>query len=115
MHNFRLLLLPLMLLLAFVSQAADPTQPPGWLTGSGSKKTQTINKDKFNLQQILIGKERRSAVINNQLVTKGSRVAGAQVVAINNNSVVLKVSQKRLTLSLLNKTKQAVRRNKIGK
>lgn len=96
---------------AFVAQAADPTQPPGWLSGNAPVKKQTIDRSQFNLQQVLNRNGKRLAVINNQLVKTGDKVAGAKVVAIEADSVVLNISQKRLTLSLLNRTKVSVSRS----
>lgn len=91
--------------------AADPTQPPGWLSGATPIKKQVAAPARFNLQQVLNRNGHRLAVINNQLVKTGDRVAGAKVVAIRADSVVLNISQKRLTLSLLDRTNVSVRRS----
>ena len=95
----------------FVAQSADPTQPPGWMSTHQPAKKQVIDRSQFNLQQILSRNGRRIAVINNQLVKTGDKVAGAKVIAIQTDSVVLNISQKRLILSLLNKTKVSVSRS----
>ena len=54
----------------------------------------------FNLQSILVGKMRRSAMINDKLVGVGSTVNGARVLAIDKNHVVLFYSGRKKLLYL---------------
>ena len=104
------LIVSVFMLPSFYCLAADPTQPPGWLSGSSQKSAPAVSKKKLKLQQVLIREDSRLAVINNRLVKAGDRISGARVVEIKPGSVVVKISQKRVVLSLLNNTKMSVNR-----
>lgn len=89
--------------------AADPTRPPGWLSGKIQKTEATVPVSAFNLQQVLIRPDSRSAVINGQLLEVGEKIKGATLVSISSGVVVLKIRQKRVKLSLLNSSQVSSR------
>lgn len=100
------ILLPLMLLLTLAggAQAGDPTRPPGW--GSAAAVAATPMPE-LTLQQVSIRGDQALAVINNQVVRKGDRIDGAQVLAILPGRVLIKFRQKTLELSLLTDTRRS--------
>lgn len=111
MPDLKLLLMSILMscLIAPVTFAADPTRPPGWLTGSTQRSAPSVPVTAFNLQQVLIRADSRSAVINDQLLSVGEKVKGATLISIAPGSVVLKIRQKRVKLSLLNKSQVSSR------
>lgn len=62
-------------------QLRDPTQPLGYVT----KK---VAEEKLELQAIFVRGKQREAVINGQQVSVGDVVKGAEVLGINDKSVV---------------------------
>ena len=82
--------------LAYLS---DPTKPKVNTEEPVSKGKSTP----FNLQSILIGRMRRLAMINEQIVSVGSSINGARVLAIDKNHVVLLYSGRKVVLYLFGK------------
>jgi hypothetical protein len=83
----------------------DPTRPPlghPVNTNSGAKKK--ISGPRWILNSTLVSPQRRSAVINDQVVAKGDRVDGAVVVEIEPNRVRLNANGREVTLVMLSKT-----------
>lgn len=70
---------------------ADPMRPPGYGAVSTTKAYRSTS---YSLSQILISDERKRAVINETLVSEGSKVDGAKVLKIENNKVILRVDGK---------------------
>ena len=81
-----------------VQAATDPTRPPTapvYSTKAAQAKTKPMQ-----LQSIRISDTGRRAVIDGKTVYRGSRVRGAEVIAINPNSVLLRQADRRIELSL---------------
>ena len=99
--NIPLLLISLVVTSNSFSQ--DPMRPPSWMTGN---KVETSNKGRaLNLQQILISKDRKLAVINEVVVTEGERVSGARVKSISEQWVKVTRSGRTITLRITPTTK----------
>lgn len=84
--------------------AVDPTRPP--VSGKAkstpvTKKLVAKKRTHWILTSTLVAADRRSAVINDTVVSPGDRIAGATVVAINTDSVSLKVNGQEITLIML--------------
>ncbi len=76
---------------------ADPMRPPGFGVASTKKAYQSTN---FVLSQILISEQRKRAIINEKLVSEGDRVAGAKVLRIDPDKVILRVDGKQRVLAI---------------
>ena len=61
----------------------DPTQPASFTPAASSDITLT-------LESVLLGPQRKVAVINGKIVAEGDSVAGAKVITIGKNSVRLR-------------------------
>ena len=73
--------------LASAGTLTDPTRPPdAWLAAQGSYVT---DDDASSGQVLLLGRTRRFAVIDGQLVKPGDTLNGAKVLAIRPNGVVV--------------------------
>ena len=69
---------------------ADPTRPPGAVEGiSGGASTPGTPR----LESVLIGPDRRVAVINGQQVTIGTKFGGGQVVRITESEVLIRKAE----------------------
>lgn len=60
----------------------------------------TQSKPIFHLQSIVIGRERKFALINDHYLNVGDRINGGYVAAIHNNFVILNMPEGRITLYL---------------
>lgn len=85
--------------------AQDPTRPPSWMTKSTAVK---MNIEVLTLQQILISKNRKVAVINEKAVSEGDMIEGAKVKEIDHDWVKVMRSGRYVTLQLLPITKELV-------
>jgi len=107
---FRRLTIIGFLMLALISHAqaiSDPTRPPG-LNSVPARSNTTVRKGpRWVLKSTLISPQRRSAVINNRVVSLGDRVKGATVVDINPSSVRLRSGGAYITLVMLKKNIKA--------
>lgn len=94
------------IILAFsgLNYAQDPMRPPSWM--SGTKSITKSKTSKINLQQILISKDRKVAVINETLVTEGEKVAGARVKQISEQWVKVVRAGRTMTLRITPTTKE---------
>jgi hypothetical protein len=89
-------------LLAFAACAAraaeppitDPTMPPGF----SAIARDSVAGTPLKLQSTRVSASSRSAVINNQTVTPGSRMGGATVLSIEPGRVVLQRGKELVTL-----------------
>lgn len=89
------------------AELKDPTRPASYV----AELQGTAKKIKAGVQvsSIIIGKERRIAVIDGQAVQKGDDIHGMKVLAIKPSEVLLKSNNKELQVSLLpNKVKTPV-------
>ncbi|MEH6448582.1 MAG: hypothetical protein V7765_07920 [Oleispira sp.] len=107
-ENFFLIMLSLLTVSIYspVSYSAqDPTRPPSWMAESANVETR---KEVLILQQILISKNRKIAVINDKVVSEGDMVKGAKVREINRDWVSIIRSGRRVTLKLVPTTKEYI-------
>lgn len=94
--KFALLLILSLMVAMGQAQMRDPTQPPMM-----AKQTEGVEGNAFTLSSIVIGAGRRFAVINDQFVSVGERIAGAKVVSIKANRVTLLIGGRVLKLYLI--------------
>ncbi|MCP3688862.1 MAG: hypothetical protein GY784_10650 [Gammaproteobacteria bacterium] len=93
----------------------DPMQPPAYalnklrlakLKGSGktdkTQSTDTLAATPLLLSSILIAKDRKVAIINQQMLVVGERIGKAKLVKISKDSVLLLKNGKRIVLKLDN-------------
>lgn len=83
---------------AVAAPFADPTQPPGAISGDAEAGSSSAEGPR--LQSILISPHRRVAVIGGQTVPLGGMYGGARVVRITESEVVLQTGQERQSLKL---------------
>ena len=105
----RILLVALgLLMLAFQAQAhaesdgrlLDPTRPQGWqMAESGPVQAAAKSTNALRLQGTFSLAGQRSAMISGQRVSVGDEVAGAEVIEINKNKVVLRVAGETVELA----------------
>ena len=95
-----------------LAELNDPTRPVSYVNGlqGDAKKA----KGGIRVSSIIIGKERRVAIIDGQSVQKGDSIRGMKVIAINPSEVLLKSNNKELQVSLLpEKVKTPVARKEL--
>lgn len=78
----------------------DPTRPPTQAAASVSSPT-TSSGPRWVLTSMLVSPERRTAVINDQVVGIGDRVGGARVMDIQADAVRLRAEGREVTLVML--------------
>lgn len=93
---------------AHAAPFADPTQPPGAV--SGGADSAAAAQEGPRLQSILIAPNRRIAVIGGQTVPLGGMYGGSKVVRITESEVVLQAGQERQTLKLFTDVEKRVSR-----
>jgi len=105
------------LLISMVSAHAelnDPTRPVNYVQDASGKNGNA--KSRMQVSSIIIGKERRVAIIDGQSVQKGDDIHGMTVLAIRPSEVLLKSNNKELQVSLLpEKVKEPVIRKELQK
>jgi len=80
----------------------DPTRPPN-VTTMASVSPQKIQKPSWILTSTLISAQRRTAVINDTVVSHGDRINGAKVINIQPSAVQLHVNGRDIMLMMLKK------------
>ncbi len=98
------------LLLVMPLQAAleDPTRPPATtITSKPSDKTQ---RPRWILTSTLISTQRRAAVINNKVVSRGEHINGAKIISIQPSAVQLRIGRRDITLMMLKKNIKSLSR-----
>ncbi len=86
-RHFTLLLLLTVLVSASDSRAvdpdiSDPTEPPNLTDGSLDEVNLNTDLKVFNLSVTVTGKDRKIAVINEEVVQPGDQVSGAEVLDV---------------------------------
>ena len=75
--------------------ASDPMRPPAWLLesnyGLATKSAKEISQ--FSLQQILISKNKKIAVVNGSVMTEGAKLGNAKLLKIYANKIRMKTSK----------------------
>ena len=74
----------------------DPTQPPRGLTATSAKAAHGLL-----LYSTKVSDSKRTAVVNERVVTVGSRIAGAVVTGIEPGRVVLRRDSETIVLELI--------------
>jgi len=87
--------------------AEDPMRPPSWMSRSSSTVQSSLQA--LVLQQILISKKRKLAVINEKVVAEGEMVSGARVKVIASKWVRVVQGNRSITLRLAPTTKEYIR------
>ena len=97
------LLIPVFLCLgAALVQAApfqDPTRPAPAFLPSTAASTPAVTP--LVLQSILLGPQRRIAIINGQRLEIGQKIRGLELIALTSTQAILQGPQGRITLHLL--------------
>jgi hypothetical protein len=101
--------LVLLISLTSINNAAaeDPMRPPSWISIPSNVVQDAAQA--LVLQQILISKTRKLAVINEKVVAEGEMVSGARVKAIANKWVRVVRGNRSITLRLAPTTKEYIR------
>ena len=81
-----------------VAQGADPTKPFSMTSGSSAKAMST--KGPLVLESIIHGNKIHTAVINGQVMQVGDVIGEHRLVAVNNDSAVLRTLTERVKLSV---------------
>jgi len=85
------------------NKLSDPTKPINYWTWYSSEKNTAYKKSStLKLQSILISENRKTAIINGKTAIVGSNINGANIIAINNNNVVIHHDGRDKTLRLPN-------------
>jgi len=97
------------LLLVMPSQAAlkDPTRPPTTTVSASPEKIQRL---RWVLTSTLVSAQRRTAVINDTVVSRGDRINGATVISIQPATVRLRARGRNITLMMLKKNIKSLSR-----
>ncbi len=92
------------LLLVMPLQAAlkDPTRPPG-IVAKVSTSPEKIQQPRWMLTSTLVSMQRRTAVINDTVVSHGDHINGAKIISIQPSAVRLRIGGKYITLVMLKK------------
>lgn len=62
----------------------DPMKPPSWFT---SVPVAPITRTDLELQQVLLAKDRKIAIINNTMLREGESIAGVEVLKIERHRI----------------------------
>lgn len=88
------LVLPLVISTYVVAQSTDPTKPLAYSGGSSGQ----VEKQKLVLESIIHGDEIHTVVINGKKLQVGDYIGEHRLVAVNNDSAVLRTATERLKL-----------------
>lgn len=123
MRNLLALTISLYSVVATAADFPDPTRPPSWIAGAdfggapGSGmpgQGQTRNRQ-TGLQSTIISGARRAAIIDGKTVELGEKHGNAQLIEVNEGSVVLRTAQTRRVLSLFPDVKMTQKEIKTRK
>ena len=95
-----LVLLALPALLSAAEPLRDPTRPPSAPVQKQAPVPVSEAQVQLALQSVLVSDLRRRAMINDQLVQVGDRLAGMLVIDISSDGVVLESAERTVTLDL---------------
>lgn len=84
----------------------DPMRPPNWARKAA---TPSVSMEKIKLQQILISKDRKLAVINDRVLQEGQRIAGVTVIEIEASQIRIRRGGVNKIIKLLPTTKEVNR------
>jgi len=86
-----------------VASLEDPTRPPTVDVKRTTVMSTVSKRTRWTLSSTLVSSGRRTAVINDQVVSKGDRINGATVVSIQPSTVRLRNRGREVTLIMLKK------------
>ncbi len=79
----------------------DPTRPPAMIAGTGDATAQwSTERRSSGLQSTIISATRRAAIIDGKTVELWEKHGNAQLIEVNEGSVVLRTAQTRRVLTL---------------
>lgn len=104
------IVVPCLLWAAPVFALEDPTRPPGAEVQRSSVVNKKIRRTRWKLTSTLVSAGRRTAVINDRVVSPGERIRGATVVSIQPSSVRLREKGREITLVMLKKNIKSLSR-----
>ena len=79
----------------------DPTRPPASLVSPGAAPGHGVTESRpSGLQSTIISESRRAAIIDGKTVEQGAKHGNAQLIEVNEGSVVLRSEQTRRVLTL---------------
>ncbi|MFZ2540760.1 MAG: hypothetical protein WAW75_03180 [Gallionella sp.] len=103
-------ILPALLIFLYAAAASaenfpDPTRPPAWLLGTasmpGNQAGQSAGESRASgLQSTIISASRRAAIIDGNTVELWGKHGSAQLIEVNEGSVVLQRAQTKRVLTL---------------
>lgn len=82
----------------FAEELTDPTRPPVSIAAPIAEAGAVVAAT--GLQSVIIGKNRRAAIIDGQTVELGGRIGEAKLIEVNPAGVVLRTAQGRQVLML---------------
>lgn len=88
----------------------DPTRPPTAKVTSTYTPGKKSKGPRWTLHSTLVSSGRRTAVINNRVVSQGDRINGATVVSIQPSAVRLRDKGREVTLVMLKKNIKSLSR-----
>jgi len=89
----------------------DPTRPPVWISGAGVAPGQgAAESQPSGLQSTIISGSRRAAIIDGKTVELWAKHGNAQLIEVNEGSVVLRTAQTRRVLTLFPDVKMTPRK-----
>ena len=81
----------------------DPTRPPSAKAVSNYSPVKKSSRPRWRLHSTLVSSGRRTAVINDRVVSQGDRINGATVISIQPSAVQLRDGGRKVTLVMLKK------------
>jgi MSHA biogenesis protein MshK len=91
----------------------DPTRPPAFLMGTGAGTVPgqwSSGSPSSGLQSTIISESRRAAIIDGKTVELWAKHGNAQLIEVNEGSVVLRTAQTRRILTLFPDVKMTLRK-----
>lgn len=93
----------------------DPTRPPAFLMGLATALCQGNGHPSSGLQSTIISESRRAAIIDGKTVELWAKHGNAQLIEVNEGSVVLRTAQTRRILTLFPDVKMTHREIESGR
>lgn len=81
----------------------DPTRPPTAEAKTSDVLAKKTQRPRWTLHSTLVSSGRRTAVINDRVVSQGDRINGAAVISIQPSAVRLREKGREVTLMMLKK------------
>lgn len=101
--TFRIVLILIVISHQGALAGQDPMRPPSWF---GKKTVEPKAVEELELQQILISKDRKLAIVNNRILREGEMVLGAKILLIETNKVRIRRAGIEENILLLPKSKE---------